>query len=505
MERNENNGQHPADGQAPPAPAGGAIAPLIPQNNQQQRIRTVRDYLAEDLEGLNPAVTIPEFEVEHFELKPIMFNMLNTLGQFGGSPADNTRQHLKSFPEICNSFKIHGVSNDVLKLKLFPYPLRDKAKAWLNNLLPGSLQSWTELLRSFLSKFSYTNMTDHLRNQITSFRQEDDEAMHKAWEHYRDLFRRCLMHGLPEWTQVSIFYNSVNILTRMMLDASANGTLLDKPPRESLKILDKLAQNDYQYPTSRREITRRGPTQLDSCDTILAQISALKNMVKNMQKQPNIQEVKALDAFCELCGNNHDASECGQTIESSCYVGNYNKNTMSNTYNPAWRNHPNISWKNQNNALNPQQPNQSGFQNQPRQNPRLPSHAHCLEIFMDDFSTFGEDFNSCLSNLEKVLTRCKETNLLLNWEKCHFMVDEGIVLGHKISSRGMEVDKEKIDVISKLPPPTTVKGIRSFLGHAGFYRRFIEDFSKITKPLCSHLEQGKQFEFNDDCTKAFEI
>ncbi|KAL4347511.1 hypothetical protein GQ457_17G009270 [Hibiscus cannabinus] len=108
-------------------------------------------------------------------------------------------------------------------------------------------------------------------------------------------------------------------------------------------------------------------------------------------------------------------------------------------------------------------------------------------------------------NLQKVLKRCKETNLVLNWEKCHFMVDEGIVLGHKISSKGMEVDKAKIEVISKLPPPTTVKGIRSFLGHAGFYRRFIEDFSKITKPLCSLLEQGRQFEFNEDCTKAFNL
>ncbi|KAL4376513.1 hypothetical protein GQ457_02G024510 [Hibiscus cannabinus] len=129
----------------------------------------------------------------------------------------------------------------------------------------------------------------------------------------------------------------------------------------------------------------------------------------------------------------------------------------------------------------------------------------CLEIFMDDFSTFGDNFDNCLSNLEKVLKRCNETNLVLNWEKCHFMVDEGTMLGHKISSKGMEVDKAKIEVISKLPPPTTVKGIRSFLGHPGFYRRFIADFSKITKPLCSLLEQGRQFEFNEDCTKAFNL
>ncbi|KAL4376993.1 hypothetical protein GQ457_02G029400 [Hibiscus cannabinus] len=154
----------------------------------------------------------------------------------------------------------------------------------------------------------------------------------------------------------------------MMLDASANGTLLDKPPRESLEILDKLAQNDYQHPTSRRRSARRGPTKVDSSDNILAQNSSLTNMVKNMQKQPHTQEVKALDAFCDQCGSNHDASECGQQVESSCYVGNYNRNNISNSYNPAWRNHPNFSWKNQSNTLNPQQPTQPGFQNQPRQN-----------------------------------------------------------------------------------------------------------------------------------------
>ncbi|KAK9020710.1 hypothetical protein V6N11_010727 [Hibiscus sabdariffa] len=368
MEVNRNNSQPPADGRNIPAQADGVILPPAQQMNQQLPARTVRDYLAEDLEGLNPAVTMPEFEAEHFELKPVMFNMLNTLGQFGGTPNENARQHVKSFLEICNSFKIHGVSNDVLKLKLFPYSLRDKAKTWLNNLQPGSLQSWTQLCRCFLAKFSYTNMTDHLRNQITSFRQEDDEAMHEAWERYRDLYRRCPMHGLPEWTQVSIFYNSVNTPTRMMLDASANGTLLDKPPRESLEILDKLAQNDYQHPTARRGSARRGSAQLDSSDNILAQIASLTNMVKNMQKQPHIQEVKAVDAFYDQCGSNHDASECGQQVESSCYVGNYSRNNTSNTYNPAWRNHPNFSWKNQSNTLNPQQPTQTGFQNQPRQN-----------------------------------------------------------------------------------------------------------------------------------------
>ncbi|GKE14744.1 reverse transcriptase domain-containing protein [Tanacetum coccineum] len=93
-----------------------------------------------------------------------------------------------------------------------------------------------------------------------------------------------------------------------------------------------------------------------------------------------------------------------------------------------------------------------------------------LKIFMDDFSVFGNSFDKCLNNLDKMLQRCKDANLVFNWEKCHFMVKEGIVLGHKVSCAVLEVDKAKIDVISKLPPPTNIKGIRSFLGHASFYR-----------------------------------
>ena len=97
-----------------------------------------------------------------------------------------------------------------------------------------------------------------------------------------------------------------------------------------------------------------------------------------------------------------------------------------------------------------------------------------MEVYMDNITVYGGDFEECLTNLEAILQRCIEKNLVLNKEKCHFMVNQGIVLGHIISSRGIEVDKAKIELISKLPPPTNVKTIRQFLGHAGFYRRFIK-------------------------------
>nr|GFA61521.1 reverse transcriptase domain-containing protein [Tanacetum cinerariifolium] len=127
-----------------------------------------------------------------------------------------------------------------------------------------------------------------------------------------------------------------------------------------------------------------------------------------------------------------------------------------------------------------------------------------MEVFMYDFLVFRNSFENCLSRLDKMLQRCEDTNLSLNWEKSHFMVKESIVLGHKISNNGIEVDRAKFNVIAKLPHLMTVKGVRSFLGRAGFYRRFIQDFSKISRPKTHLLEKNTPFIFSEDCIKAFQ-
>jgi hypothetical protein len=126
-----------------------------------------------------------------------------------------------------------------------------------------------------------------------------------------------------------------------------------------------------------------------------------------------------------------------------------------------------------------------------------------IEVFMDDFSVYGKTFMDCLANLDKVLTRCAEVDLVLNWEKCHFMVKQGIVLGHVISERGIEVDKAKVETVEQLPSPMNVKSLRSFLGHDGFHRRFIKDFSKITKPLTHLLQKDVAFDVDEKCLAAF--
>ncbi|RDY09843.1 Retrovirus-related Pol polyprotein, partial [Mucuna pruriens] len=120
-----------------------------------------------------------------------------------------------------------------------------------------------------------------------------------------------------------------------------------------------------------------------------------------------------------------------------------------------------------------------------------------MEVFMDDFMVYADSFDACLENLSKVLTRCIDINLVLNFENFHFMVTEGIVLAHLVSNKGIKVDKSKIDIITSLPNPNLMREVHSFLGHARFYRRFIKNFSKIALPLSKLLQK-------DPCIEAFQ-
>ncbi|GJY59432.1 reverse transcriptase domain-containing protein, partial [Tanacetum coccineum] len=214
-------------------------------------------------------------------------------------------------------------------------------------------------------------------------------------------------------------------------------------------------------------------------------VAELKDMVKALlldkkNQYPAPTPVKAVEESCVTCGSAHSYQTCPATT-FTCPYGTF-----------AYRRMP------------------FGLCNAPGTFQRcMMAIFHdmiekTMEVFMDDFSVFGDSFSSCLANLDKMLKRCEDTKLALNWEKSHFMVKEGIVLGHKISRKGIEVDKAKVDVISKLPHPTTVKGIRSFLGHAGFYRRFIKDFSKISRPMTHLLEKNTPFIFSEDCILAFQ-
>jgi hypothetical protein len=125
-----------------------------------------------------------------------------------------------------------------------------------------------------------------------------------------------------------------------------------------------------------------------------------------------------------------------------------------------------------------------------------------VEVYMDDFIVYGNTYEE--DNLKKVLIRCQEMNLSLSHEKCKMLLIEGVVLGHHVSSEGIKVDPAKIEVIVKIPPPRTQKEVRIFLGHVRYYRRFIENFTKIATPMFRLPIKDVDFLWSEYCQTSFE-
>ena len=126
-----------------------------------------------------------------------------------------------------------------------------------------------------------------------------------------------------------------------------------------------------------------------------------------------------------------------------------------------------------------------------------------LKIYMDDFTPYGDYFEEGLENLDKVLKRCKQTHVSLSTVKCHMMMKEGIVLGHLLSVAGIRVDPAKVELILNFPTPKTPTQVHSFIGYVGYYRRFIEKFSKIAFPLFQLLPKDVEFIWTVECETAF--
>ncbi|KAH9763243.1 hypothetical protein KPL70_001093 [Citrus sinensis] len=302
------------------------------------RDRAIRDYVVLTPQVVHPGIIRPEVDAANFELKSVMFQILQTVRQFNRLLNEDPHLYLKLFLEVSDAFKIARTTQDALRLRLFPYSLRDRARAWLNSLPSDSITTWNELADKFLMKYFPPTKNTKLRNEITSFHQIEDESLYEAWERFKELLIRCPHHGIPCCIQLETFYNGLNPSTRLMVDASANGAPLSKSYTEAYEILERIANNNYQWLSARQPIPRgsAGVHSIDAITALSAQVTSLTNMVKAMTAAPaTVKQVTELS--CVHCGEDHDFDNCPG-----------NPAPYSNTYNPGWKQHPNFSWSNQN-------------------------------------------------------------------------------------------------------------------------------------------------------------
>lgn len=179
--------------------------------------RRLRDYILPSLTRVHPSIRAPGVDANNFELKPSLIQMVQSNDQFRGTRDEDPTMHLMNFMELYGILKINGVYEEAIKLRLFPFSLRVKAKHWLVTQAPNSISTWEDLAMKFLSRFFPSTKASKYRGDINNFVQQDGEALYEAWDCFKELIRKCHYQRIDKWMLVHNFYNGLLGCTRTLL------------------------------------------------------------------------------------------------------------------------------------------------------------------------------------------------------------------------------------------------------------------------------------------------
>ena len=329
--------------------------------NMDIMLPPIRDY-ARPSAVTPPMIRRPVIQVNNFKLKSITLQLLQEI-LFHGLAHEDLNAHILNFLEVCDTLKYNEVSDDAIRLRLFTFSLKEKAKHWLISELPDSITSWDELSNKFLARFFPPARAAKLRIDISHFYQYEGESFYEAWERFKDLLRKFPHYSFTKWMQVHHLYNGLSRPTRTLIDASAGGAIMGKNEVEAYQIFENVALNDCQWSVER--VAPMKPTvvfNLDMFTNLSAQVSTLSKQLQATQQlgpQLSAHKVEESSLACEHCHGSHPTSQClmmnvmgDLTVEPAQYLAkfpqNQNFNPYGQNYNSGWKNHPNFSWKNHN-------------------------------------------------------------------------------------------------------------------------------------------------------------
>ncbi|RVW34440.1 Retrovirus-related Pol polyprotein from transposon 17.6, partial [Vitis vinifera] len=372
---------------------------------------------------------------EQLVIRPYLVPLLPT---FHGMESENPYAHIKEFEDVCNTFQEGGASIDLMRLKLFPFTLKDKAKIWLNSLRPRSIRSWTDLQAEFLKKFFPTHRTNGLKRQISNFSAKENEKFYECWERYMEAINACPHHGFDTWLLVSYFYDGDGM----------------NQPKE--KWEDEVSVNAFN--------AKAGMYTLKEDDDMKAKLAAMTRRLEELELK-RIHEVQAVaeaPVQVKLCPNcqsyEHLVEECPAISaeremfrDQANVVGQFRPNNNApygNTYNSSWRNHPNFSWKAR--ATQYQQPDPPSQQSSSLEqamlisaredfllNPPKPKGVHEVE------SQEGE--SSQMKDVKALITLRSGKKIEQPTPKPHVEKEEEIKKGKEMEDKESEISEEKKD------------------------------------------------------------
>ncbi|XP_022031052.1 uncharacterized protein LOC110931992 [Helianthus annuus] len=239
-----------------------------------------------------------------FDCKP---HYINILPHFNGRSNDESYTHLAEFSSICNTIGGHNFALEEVKLSLFQFSLKDKAKQWFLTLPANSIRTWGEMQQAFLDEYYSMAKTDDARDEIRSFRQLSSEPLHEAFTRFKELMRRCPHHQIEKWELVKCFVRGLDDMTWNRLESTSNGTLLSNHEDDDWEFLERMSKRSKEKESADRAKKHpifRSLPDLDSKD----RISTLEREMARMKKK----EVNAVHfAVCEECGDiGHSTEQC---------------------------------------------------------------------------------------------------------------------------------------------------------------------------------------------------
>ena len=345
----------------------------IPEEQQSQpgtpmnpnAYRTMRDHIHPPRVSAPSCIIPPADDVA---VRPYLVPLLPT---YHGMENENPYTHLRDFEEVCTTFKEGMMDMDLLKLKAFPLTLKDKAKIWLNSLRPRTIRNWAELQAEFLKKFFSSHKTNNLKRKIYTFAAHEGEKFYQCWERFLETISACPHHGFDTWMLVNHFYGGMSPAMRQLLETMCGGDFLSKHPDEAMEFLSYVAEtskgwdepNPRELERFRPPVNQRGGMYaLNDEMEMKARLSTLARKVEELEGK-QLHEVQAVTdntAQPNPCTNfqspAHPIEQCSMTpavkdLMSECAhtIGQFKPQQPNapygNTYNPNWRNHPNLAWR----------------------------------------------------------------------------------------------------------------------------------------------------------------
>nr|GEU37013.1 reverse transcriptase domain-containing protein [Tanacetum cinerariifolium] len=270
----------------------------------------------------------------NFRLKNDMIQQVQNSCQFHGLPSDDANKHLDKFLHVTQSIKVNEVTDDALRLYLFPYSLTHHSTAWFDRLPRNSINTFEQMAKMILGKYFPPSMVTKLINEITNFRQRPDESLFEAWERYKLSIDRCPNHNMLLVTQIYTFYNGLTLRHRDTINVAAGGTFMKRRSKECYDLIENMIApyNDWDTSAQRSEssssITSSSNTEIAVLKAEMAKINKILMRVLQVN-----QQVKAVTPNFETYGGPHSFFDCLATVGNTqnVYVaGAYQGNTITN-------------------------------------------------------------------------------------------------------------------------------------------------------------------------------